>query len=90
MEKSLTIVSGIRASGKLHIGNYLGALKQFIELQEQGHNCYFFIADLHGMTTPFKPAELSANTLDVAATYLAAGINPEKATFFLQNHVPHF
>ncbi len=87
MEKSLTIVSGIRASGKLHIGNYLGALKQFIELQNQGHNCYFFIADLHGMTTPFKPAELSANTLDVAATYLAAGVDPEKSTFFLQNHV---
>jgi len=82
-----TIVSGVRASGKLHIGNYLGALKQFIELQEQGNNCYFFIADLHGITTPFKPEELSANTLDVAATYLAAGIDPNKSTFFLQNHI---
>ncbi len=82
-----TIVSGIRASGKLHIGNYLGALKQFVELQEQGHTCYFFIADLHGITTPFEPKELSLNTLDVAATYLAAGINPQKSVFFLQNHV---
>lgn len=87
MNKSLTIVSGIRASGKLHIGNYLGALKQFVDLQNQDHNCYFFIADLHGMTTPFDPSELSQNTLDVAATYLAAGIDPEKSTFFLQNHV---
>ncbi len=82
-----TIVSGIRASGKLHIGNYLGALKQFVELQNQGHNCYFFIADLHGITTPFEPKELSKNTLDVVATYLAAGIDPNKVTFFLQNHI---
>ncbi len=82
-----TILSGVRASGKLHIGNYLGALQQFVELQEQGHICYFFIADLHGITTPFEPKELSQNTLDVAATYLAAGINPQKSVFFLQNHV---
>jgi tryptophanyl-tRNA synthetase len=86
MEKQ-TIVSGVRASGKLHIGNYLGALQQWVELQNQGHNCYFFIADLHGITTPFKPEELSQNTLDVAATYLAAGIDPEKSVFFLQNHI---
>ncbi|MBI5530635.1 MAG: tryptophan--tRNA ligase [Candidatus Doudnabacteria bacterium] len=86
MEKQ-TIVSGVRASGKLHIGNYLGALQQWVELQNQGHNCYFFIADLHGITTPFKPDELSQNTLDVAATYLAAGIDPEKSVFFLQNHI---
>lgn len=87
MNKLETIVSGARASGKLHIGNYLGALKQWIELQKAGHKCYFFIADLHGITTPFEPKELNQNTLDVAATYLAAGINPEKSTFFLQNHI---
>ena len=83
-----TIVSGIRATGKLHIGNYLGALKQFVELQDKhaGH-CYFFIADLHALTTPFEPKELSRNTLEVAADYLAAGINPDKATFFLQSQV---
>ena len=83
-----TIVSGIRASGKLHIGNYLGALKQFVELQDQhAGNCYFFIADLHALTTPFEPKELSKNTLEVAADYLAAGIDPNKATFFLQSQV---
>lgn len=83
-----TIVSGIRATGKLHIGNYLGALKQFVELQNSGqYDCYFFIADLHALTTPFEPKELSQNTLEVAADYLAAGIDPDKSTFFLQNHV---
>ena len=82
-----TMVSGIRATGKLHIGNYLGALKQFVELQNAGHNCFFFIADLHALTTPFEPSKLSADTLEVAADYLAAGIDPDKSTFFLQNQV---
>ena len=87
MTKPEIIVSGARASGKLHIGNYLGALKQWLQLQQDGHTCYFFIADLHGITTPFEPKELHQNTLDVAATYLAAGIDPNKSVFFLQNHV---
>jgi len=82
-----TIVSGIRASGKLHVGNYLGALKQFIQLQEEQNNCFFFIADLHAITTPFEPKELTENTLNVAADYLAAGIDPKKSTFFLQSQV---
>ena len=86
MENNQTIVSGIRASGKLHIGNYLGALKQFVELQHS-NNCYFFIADLHALTTPFEPKDLITNTLDVAATYLAAGIDPQKTVFFVQSHV---
>ncbi len=88
MDKKQTIVSGIRASGKLHVGNYLGALKQFVELQnDETKNCYFFIADLHGLTTPFEPKELANTILDVTASYLAAGINPEKTTFFLQSQV---
>lgn len=82
-----TIVSGIRATGRLHIGNYLGALKQFVELQNQGHNCYFFIADLHALTTPFEPKELRKNSLEVAAEYLAAGIDPSLSTFFIQSEV---
>ena len=82
-----TIVSGIRATGKLHIGNYLGALKQFMELQDAGHNCFFFIADLHALTTPFEPKDLAQNPLEVAADYLAAGIDPEKSAFFLQSQV---
>lgn len=88
MNKPETIVSGIRASGRLHIGNYLGALKQFVELQaDPDKRCFFFIADLHGLTTPFEPAELKDSTLQVAADYLAAGIDPSRCTFFLQNHV---
>ncbi len=82
-----TIVSGIRATGKLHIGNYLGALKQFVQLQNAANNCFFFIADLHALTTPFEPENLAQNTLEVAAEYLAAGINPDKSTFFLQSQV---
>lgn len=82
------IVSGIRATGKLHIGNYLGALKQFVDIQNAGNTTSFvFIADLHALTTPFEPQELSQNTYEVVAEYLAAGINPEKSVFFLQNHV---
>lgn len=84
-----TIVSGIRASGRLHLGNYLGALRQFVELQNEGkYTCFFFIADLHALTTPFTPQTLNENTLQVAADYLAAGINPEKTTFFLQSQIP--
>lgn len=82
-----TIVSGIRATGQLHIGNYLGALKQFIELQDQGHRGFFFIADLHALTTPFEPKELRKQTLEVVAEYVAAGLDPETSTIFLQNHV---
>jgi tryptophanyl-tRNA synthetase len=83
-----TIVSGIRATGKLHIGNYLGALKHFVDLQNENRiTGYFFIADLHALTTPFEPKDLNENTYDVVAEYLAAGIDPEKSVFFLQNHV---
>ncbi len=82
------IVSGIRASGKLHIGNYLGALKQFIQLQnDSAKKCYFFIADLHAITTPFEPEELTDTILDITATYLAAGLDPEKCVFFPQSQV---
>ncbi len=89
MTKPQTIVSGIRATGRLHIGNYLGALKQFVELQNTGeHQYYFFIADLHALTTPFEPKELRQNTLEVVAEYLAAGVDPKKSVLFLQNHVP--
>jgi len=89
MTKKQTIVSGIRATGRLHIGNYLGALKQFVDLQNAGeHQYYFFIADLHALTTPFEPKKLRQKTLEVVAEYLAAGVDPEKSVLFLQNHVP--
>jgi tryptophanyl-tRNA synthetase len=83
-----TLVAGIRASGKLHIGHYLGLIKQLLGTQaDESNDCFYFIADLHGITTPFEPKELSENTLDITATYLALGIDPNRTTFFLQNHV---
>ncbi len=87
--KKETILSGIRATGRLHIGNYLGALKNFVDLQndptKQG---FFMVADLHALTTPFDVKELRDNTLQVVAEYIAAGLDPEKSTIFLQNNVP--
>lgn len=86
--KKETVVSGIRATGQLHIGNYLGALKQFVDIQnDETNNCFFFIADLHALTTSFEPKELRKDTLEVVAEYLAAGLDPDKSTIFLQNHV---
>lgn len=82
-----TILAGIRASGAPHIGNYLGAIKQFVELQEK-HDCFFFIADLHSLTTPFEPDELRATALEVALDYLALGLDPDKTALFLQSQVP--
>jgi tryptophanyl-tRNA synthetase len=89
MNKSESIVSGMRATGRLHIGNYLGALKQWVELQNKGDmQYYFFMADLHALTTDFEPKELRANTLEAVAEYIAAGIDPKKSVLFIQNHVP--
>lgn len=86
--KETIYVAGCRASGKLHIGNYLGLITQLLETQTQENTRrFYFVADLHGITTPFEPRELTQNSLDVTATYLAAGIDPNKTTFFLQNHV---
>lgn len=83
------IVSGIQPTGALHIGNYLGALKNFVELQNSGEYApFFFIADLHSLTIDYTPEEKTAQILDVAASYLAAGLNPKKSTLFIQSHVP--
>jgi tryptophanyl-tRNA synthetase len=86
MEKKI-LTSGIRATGTAHLGNYLGAIKQFLELQDQ-YSCNFFIADLHALTTPFVPSEVRQKTLEVAADYLALGLDPEKANLFVQSQVP--
>ncbi len=90
MAKSLPIlVSGIQPSGRLHIGNYLGALKNFVELQNSGkYDCYFFIADLHSLTEEFDPKEKSKQILELAADFLAAGLDPERSVLFLQSHIP--
>ncbi len=89
VNKPQNLLAGIRASGKLHIGHYLGLVEQLLETQKiPENNCFYFIADLHGLTTPFEPKEFSKNSLEIAATYLALGIDPEKTTFFLQSQVP--
>src|SRR5436305_14869157 len=81
------ILSGVQPSGKLHLGNYFGAVKQHIALQEEA-GCFYFIADYHALTTLQDPVTLRANTQDVALDYLALGLDPKKAIFFRQSDVP--
>lgn len=82
-----TVVSGIRSTGKLHLGNYYGAVQNFLEMQND-YNCFFFIADLHALTTHPTSSEMHANVRQVVVEYLAAGIDPEKATIYVQSDVP--
>jgi tryptophanyl-tRNA synthetase len=82
-----TIFSGIQPSGTITLGNYIGALKQFVELQEE-YNCYFCIVDQHAITVPQDPIVLRKNIRSLAALYLAVGLDPEKATLFIQSEVP--
>jgi tryptophanyl-tRNA synthetase len=83
-----TILSGVQATGRMHIGNYLGALKQFVDIQNEGKlQCYFFVADLHALTVPRDPKQLRADTIEVVAEYIAAGLNPKQSVIFIQNHV---
>ena len=81
------VVSGIRPTGNLHLGNYLGALQNFVKMQEE-NNCYFFIADYHSLTTHPTPADLHGNVRNVLVEYLASGLDPEKATIYIQSDVP--
>lgn len=85
--KRETILSGIRSTGNLHLGNYYGALRKFVVVQND-HDCNFFIADLHALTTNPDPKELHANVKNILATYLAAGIDPDKANIFIQSDIP--
>ena len=89
MEKSIrkTVVSGIRSTGKLHLGNYFGALRNFVKMQHD-QQCYFFIADYHSLTTHPDPKALHGNVRQILAEYLAAGIDPEAATIYVQSDVP--
>lgn len=82
-----TIFSGIQPSGTITLGNYIGALKQFVELQNE-YKCYFCIVDQHAITVPQDRLELRKNIRSLAALYLAVGIDPEKATLFIQSEVP--
>src|SRR3989344_8496489 len=81
------IVSGVRPTGNPHIGNYLGAIKQFVKLQKK-YTTYFFIADLHAINEPQDPKKLEEQTLEIAALYLACGLEPANTTLFLQSHIP--
>lgn len=81
-----TVLSGIRPTGNLHLGNYFGALKNFITMQNE-YNCYFFIADLHSLTTHPTPSDIQGNVRQILAEYLAAGLDPEKATLYIQSDV---
>ncbi|PSR18872.1 tryptophan--tRNA ligase [filamentous cyanobacterium CCP3] len=80
------ILSGIQPTGNLHLGNYLGAIRNWVDLQEE-YDAFLFMADLHAITVPHDPAQLADNTYKVAATYIACGIDPEKATIFVQSHL---
>ena len=81
------VFSGVQPTGNIHIGNYLGALRQFVELQHE-NQCVYCIVDLHSITVPQDPKELRKHILDVAALYLAVGLDPEKSTVFVQSDVP--
>jgi tryptophanyl-tRNA synthetase len=82
-----TVVSGIRPTGYLHLGNYFGALRNFIKMQNEA-KCFFFIADYHSLTTHPKAKELNTNIKNVLIDYLAAGLDPEKATLYVQSDLP--
>ncbi|MDU1042940.1 MULTISPECIES: tryptophan--tRNA ligase [Peptoniphilus] len=87
MNDKKIVYSGIQPSGSLTIGNYIGALKNFIGLQDE-YNCLYCIVDMHAITAPQEPKDLRKNTLDVLALYLSAGLDPEKSIIYIQSHVP--
>ena len=88
----MRVISGIKPTGNLHLGNYLGAVKQWVAMQEEiqarGGETMYFIADLHGLTEFIAPGELTANTIEMTATLVAAGIDPERSILFNQTRVP--
>lgn len=81
------VCSGIRPTGNLHLGNYFGALRNFIKMQDE-YNCYFFIADYHSLTTHPTPENLYNNARQILVQYLACGLDPEKSTIYLQSDLP--
>ncbi|MBQ5997133.1 MAG: tryptophan--tRNA ligase [Bacteroidales bacterium] len=82
-----TVLSGIRSTGNLHLGNYMGAVRNFVRLQDD-YRCFFFIADYHSLTTHPTPEDLHGNVRKVLAEYLASGIDPEKSVLYVQSEVP--
>lgn len=86
-EKKKIVLSGIRATGNLHLGNYYGALRNFVRMQND-YDCRYFVADLHALTTHPDPKMLHENVKDILAEYLAAGLDPDKNTIYVQSDVP--
>lgn len=86
-ERKKVIFSGIKPSGDLTLGNYLGAIKNWVKLQDE-YDCYFCVADLHAITVRQEPKDLRKRTLEILSIYIASGIEPEKNTMFIQSHVP--
>ncbi|HEX2794856.1 MAG TPA: tryptophan--tRNA ligase, partial [Croceicoccus sp.] len=88
----MRIVSGIQPTGNLHLGNYLGAIRNWVRMQDDvagsGGDCFFFLADLHAISMPHDPAELTANTREMAAALLACGVDPARSVLFNQAQVP--
>lgn len=83
-----TVLSGIRATGGLHFGNLMGAVRHFVDFQKPGNTCLYFIADLHTLTTLKDPEELRGNVIEIAKDYLAAGLDPEQSIIYAQSSVP--
>jgi len=82
------VLSGMRPTGKLHLGNYMGALRNWVDLQHE-YECFFFIADFHALTTEYAdPSNIQASVQDVAMDFLAGGLDPERSTIFVQSDVP--
>ncbi|MFP4105829.1 MAG: tryptophan--tRNA ligase [Phycisphaerae bacterium] len=84
----MRVLSGIQPSGRLHIGNYFGAVRQFLKLQDEGHQCFYFIANYHALTSMRDKEQLEDLTLHLAAAYLALGVDPDRSVFFAQSDVP--
>ncbi|HEX5448754.1 MAG TPA: tryptophan--tRNA ligase, partial [Gaiellaceae bacterium] len=82
----MRVFSGIQATGDKHIGNYIGAMRQYVQTQDEG-DAYFCIVDLHSITVDYDPVDLHDRTLDLAALLFAVGLEPDKSTLFLQSQV---
>ena len=87
-EKQEIILSGVRPTGRLHYGNYFGAVKKFIDLQEQGLTCYYFVADYHALTTATERVDYFRLTLDMLRTFVACGLDPKRAIIYRQSDLP--
>ncbi|MFM8275882.1 MAG: tryptophan--tRNA ligase, partial [Cyanobium sp.] len=87
MSSRLRVLSGVQPTGALHLGNWLGAIRNWVALQDD-HDTFFCVVDLHAITVPHQPADLAEHTLATAALYLACGIDPDRSTVFVQSQVP--